>query len=437
MRNWVTAGALSLLANLSLAADLPNAVTPIAFPATDPILVELGRDLFFDPILSGNKNIACATCHHPSLASADGMSLSLGEGAHNLGADRVVDPGNAPQNRIPRNAPALFNIGAYEFRVLFHDGRVQADADQPFGIKMPPHAVLERPVASPLAAQALMPPTSFDEMAGQDEENPISLASRDKKFAGKGGVWDLLCKRIEAIPDYVERFKTVIGDRPLHFTDVARAIAEFETFEFQSVNSPFDRYLWGDKAALTAEQMAGMEIFYGKGQCADCHSGPFLTDHRFHAIGLPQLGPGKEPDSYADKGRIAVTGDPEDRYRFRTPSLRNVAITGPYGHNGAYSDLEAMVRHHLDPVQSLAQYDRTQARLHDVSVELNDWGAMSDFDEVMRIAEAIELAPVDLSDTEVAALIAFLGALTDPNAGRGRLGAPESVPSGLPLDPVR
>jgi cytochrome c peroxidase len=178
-------------------------------------------------------------------------------------------------------------------------------------------------------------------------------------------------------------------------------------------------------------------VFYGEGQCATCHSGPFQTDHSFHAIGLPQLGPGKEAGSYADKGRIAVTGAPEDRYRFRTPSLRNVTLTAPYGHNGAYAELEAMVRHHLRPIRSLAQYDRNQARLHDVALNTDDWGAMSDMDEVMRIAEATEIMPVDLSDQQVRDLLAFLAALTDPAAVTGRLGAPTMVPSGLPLDTLR
>lgn len=436
MRFWVTAGILSLQATLSLADSFPAAVTPSSFPDTDPLLVEIGRDLFFDPILSGNKNIACASCHHPSLASADGMSLGLGEGAVDLGDKRRVDPSNAPHNRIPRNAPALFNLGAFEFRVLFHDGRVQADPHSDFGFKMPPNAVLERPVPNALAAQALMPPTSFDEMAGQDDENPISLAAKEKRFAGAGGVWDLLCKRIEGIPAYTERFKQVIGNRKLHFTDIARAIAEFETFEFQSINSAFDRYLRGEDDALSGPQKAGMDLFYGKANCVSCHSGAFQTDHSFHAIGLPQLGPGKEDGGYADRGRLAVTGDEEDRYRFRTPSLRNVAVTAPYGHNGAYADLEAMVRHHLDPIAALTSYDRTQARLPDAEVEADDWAAMEDMDEVIRIAEATEIMPVDLSDAEIARLMAFLGALTDPQARTGRMGPPDSVPSGLPMDRV-
>lgn len=433
MRLWVTAALTSLSATLSLASDLPTAVTPADFPATDPLLVDIGRDLFFDPILSGNRNIACATCHHPALASADGLSLGLGEGAVDLGARRRVLADAPPPARIPRNAPALFNLGAHEFTVMFHDGRVERDDEAPFGFRMPAGATLERPVPSALAAQALMPPTSADEMAGQDSENAVARAAQAGHFAGADGVWDLLCQRIEALPGYADRFRRVIGDRKLHFTDIARAIAEFETYEFQSINSPFDLYLRGD-GTLTRDQLAGMDLFYGAAGCASCHSGPFQTDHQFHAIGLPQFGPGKET-GYADRGRLAVSGAAEDRYRFRTPSLRNVAVTAPYGHNGAYADLDAMVRHHLAPIAALTSYDRAQARLPQAEVT-DDWIVMDDEAEVMRIAEAVEIIPVTLTDVEIDRILAFLGALTDPQARTGRLGPPDAVPSGLPVDRV-
>ena len=437
MRLWVTATVLSLQASLSQAGDLPSAVTQADFPPTDPLLVEIGRDLFFDPILSGNKNIACATCHHPALASGDNMSLGLGEGAVALGEKRHAEDGTIMHSRIPRNAPPLFNLGAYEFTTMFHDGRVQVDPEADFGIKMPAEAALERPVPSALAAQALMPPTSHDEMAGQGDENEIAVAAAQKKFRGEGGVWDLLCQRIEAIPAYADRFKLVIGsNRDLHITDIARAIAEFETFEFQAINSPFDRYLRGETDALSPDQVAGMELFFGAANCASCHAGKFQTDHSFHAIGLPQLGPGKEEGGYADRGRLAVTGADADRYRFRTPSLRNVAVTAPYGHNGAYASLEMMVRHHLDPIAALTSYDRAQARLPDTGIAANDWAAMDDQDEVLRIAEATEIAPVSLTDREIAQLLAFLDSLTDPQARTGRMGVPDRVPSGLPVDIV-
>jgi cytochrome c peroxidase len=130
-----------------------------------------------------------------------------------------------------------------------------------------------------------------------------------------------------------------------------------------------------------------------------------------------------------------VTGVADDMYRFRTPTLRNVTQSGPYGHNGAYSDLEDIVLHHLDAVKGLASYDRSKALLSK-DLTAMDWEALDDFDEVMRIAEAIEISDVALEQVEIDKIMAFLGALTDEGAGKRGLGVPASVPSGLAMDAV-
>jgi cytochrome c peroxidase len=429
MRVWVTVGGLSLSAAIAQAADLPDAVTHSTFPDTDMSLVLLGRDLFYDPILSGNRNISCATCHHPSLGSADGVSLSIGEGGMGLGPDRTVVAGQEPPARIPRNAPALWNLGAYEYSTMFHDGRVELDDNAPFGLRMPADRPLERGLPSPLAAQAMLPPLSPEEMAGQRGENDVADAvARGDAVAA----WATLAARVDALPGYRDRFTRVIGDAPVHFTDIATALAEFITFEFQSFNAPFDAYLNGDTAALSPSQMRGLQLFYGAAGCAACHAGAFQTDHDFHAIAMPQLGPGKEPGDFADLGRQMVTGAPEDGYRFRTPSLRNVTQTAPYGHAGAFADLRAMVQHHAAPVASLMGYDRGLAILHDYPFD--DWQAMDDQDELIEIAAASELPDTPLTGAEIDDILAFLDTLTDPAALDGRLGIPATVPSGLPID---
>ena len=132
-------------------------------------------------------------------------------------------------------------------------------------------------------------------------------------------------------------------------------------------NSRFDRFLRGDRSALSRLEKRGMRVFYGKrrGNCASCHSGTFQTDHSFRAIAMPQVGPGKGDGTsgHEDFGRERVSGDPADRYRFRVPTLRNIALTAPYGHAGAFGSLEAMVRHHLDTVASLQAYDPAQCAL--------------------------------------------------------------------------
>lgn len=422
----------------TLAPNLPDPVLDTDFPEPEIDLIVLGWDLFFDPILSGNRNIACATCHHPNFGTSDGMSLSIGEGGHGLGPARTVVAGNEPIARIPRNAPALYNLGAAEFTVMFHDGRVEMDATAPFGIKMPDGFALERPLPSVLAAQTILPITSADEMAGHGDENPISVAVTAKNHRGPDGTWQQLADRVWAIPAYQQRFIKVKGDdAPLHITDIGRALGAFIAYEYRATDSAFDRFLNGDKLALNVEQKQGMALFYGKANCASCHAGVFQTDHKFHAIGVPQIGPGKDhsDNPAADLGRGALAGYAADSFRFRTPSLRNIAYTAPYGHDGAFQTLEAILRHHVAPFASLESYDRSQAVLHEFA-GAKDWHILGNADDMIDIAAGIEIDTIILSDNEINALIAFLNALSDVENAKGRLKVPSSVPSNLPLDPL-
>lgn len=429
--------ALLLMTTAGLAADLPEPVTDADYMVTTPEGVALGQLLFYDPILSGSKTVACSTCHHPRFGTSDGLSLGLGDGAAGLGPDRVVSPDNMPEQRIGRNAPALFNLGATQFTHMFHAGRLEADPTKPGGIRTPLGQEMVEGFSGVLSAQAMFPVLSSDEMAGHYSENDVSQAVRLGMLTGEGGAWDLISKRVEAVPAYRERFDEVIGDRPIDFTDISNVIAEFIAFEWRSDNSPFDQHLRGIEP-LSGLALDGMELFYGKAGCASCHSGKFQTDHDFHAIAMPQIGPGKVErfeTNTRDIGRLRVTGNPVDIYRFRTPSLRNVALTGPYGHDGAYATLEAVVRHHLDPVVSLLNYDIGQAVLPRLEVASgSDTAVIADSGEMTAIADANELEPVALSDTEVNAILAFLHSLTDPVARAGRLGIPDSVPSGLPVE---
>ncbi|MFK7792967.1 MAG: cytochrome-c peroxidase [Devosiaceae bacterium] len=398
--------------------------------------VELGQLLFYDPILSGNQEVSCATCHHPRFNTADGVSLSLGDGATGLGPDRMVDPDNVPEQRIPRNAPALFNLGEPEFTVMFHDGRLEADSTLPNGIRTPLGEAMAQGFDSVLAAQAMFPVLSADEMAGHYSENAISQAVRLGHLSLEGGAWDQIAARVAALPQYQARFEAVYGEgNQVTFAQIGNVIADFIAFEWQADNSPYDQHLAG-RDALNDAQQRGMDMFYGQAGCSTCHAGTFQTDHDFHAIAMPQLGPGKAArfESHArDEGRMRVTGGLEDAYAFRTPSLRNVVHTAPYGHAGAYATLEAVVRHHLDPVASLYAYDRGQVILPPLE-GAQDWRVMDDRQELDAIARANELAPVGLTDDEVADILAFLDALTDPASLSGRLGIPDRVPSGLPLD---
>jgi cytochrome c peroxidase len=419
---------------------LPAPVADDAFPPVSMDRVRLGRDLFYDPILSGNRTIACATCHHPRFGTSDGVALGLGEGGIGLGPERVSDPDNPPERRIARNAPGLWNLGAAEFTRLFHDGRLEADPARPSGLRTPLEDEMVMGFTGPLAAQTMFPVLSGDEMAGHYSENEVARAVRQGLITGEGGAWDLIAARVAAIPAYAAAFAAaepeIASGRAIAFTDIANVLADFIAFEFRADDSPFDRHLRGE-APLAGEAAAGMALFYGRARCATCHAGPFQTDHAFHAVAMPQLGPGKAARferHQRDTGRMRVTGDPADAYRFRTPSLRMVTETAPYGHAGAYADLRAAVRHMADPASGFAGYDRAQAVLPAFRPEQPDWAVLEDQGETSAIAGALELEPVTLSEAEVDALLAFLAALTDPSARAGRLGVPERVPSGLPID---
>lgn len=432
----IVLGMIAVMCAGSVSAEgLPAPLTDADFAPVDETEARLGQLLFYDPILSGNRNVSCATCHHPAFGTGDGLSLGIGDGGIGLGPKRVTDPDNMPEQRIPRNAPALFNLGAHEFTVLFHDGRIEVDPDRPGGLRTPLDADMVTGFASLLSAQTMFPVLSPDEMAGHYSENDVSQAVRRGVITGEGGAWDLIARRVGDNPEYASQFLAVYdhidGPGQITFADISNAVAAFMAFEWRSDNAPFDAVLRGE-LSLPEPAASGMALFYGEAGCASCHSGPFLTDHSFHAMGAPQIGPGKAArfESHArDEGRFRVTGDPADLYAFRTPSLRNVALTGPYGHAGAHEDLRSFVAAHLDPVNGLQTYDLNDAVLPELAVD--DARGLSD---TAAIAQAVTFEPRTISDADVTALMAFLDALTDPAAIEGRLGSPATVPSGLPVD---
>ncbi|HIP80723.1 MAG TPA: cytochrome-c peroxidase, partial [Kiloniellaceae bacterium] len=303
--------AAALLA-AALPTALPTAVSADPLAGLEPVAdsdfhddgrpdqakVRLGRFLFFDKVLSGNRNIACATCHHPTLASADGVSLSFGEGAQGLGAERRNDPDAPLLGRVPRNSPALSFLGAREFTTLFHDGRVEVDPARtwPGGFWTPAREQLPEGLDNVLAAQALFPVLSDIEMAGHKGENPVADAVALNRLGGADGAWAILARRLQKIPEYaalfVEAFPEVDHADDITMVQAANAIAAFQAVAFRPDDSPFDRYLRSrDPTVLSPAARRGMALFYGAAGCAACHSGKFQTDHRFHAIAMPQIGP--------------------------------------------------------------------------------------------------------------------------------------------------
>ena len=402
-------------------------------------MVALGEALFFDKILSGNQNISCATCHHPTTGTSDFLPVPIGEGGSGLGANRSVGAGNL----IPRNAPHVFNAGVSGVDTMFWDSRLRRDPVT--GILETPEADLNgaspilaahaAQLTSALAAQAMFPVTSHDEMRGQPGTNPIANATSNAE------VWSLLMARlvgtsngtVGGIQGYRDLFDaaypSVTNYDDFNFGHAARAIAAFERTRWTALDSPFDRYVGGDMGAMSDAAKRGAIIFCDKGRCAECHNGPLLSDFQHHVLATPQVGPGKNAP-FEDLGRALETGNPADEYAFRTPQLRNIALTAPYMHSGAFLTLEAAVRHHLDPRTSLANYDPTQLPEPFESTFDTDPGRNAARSAAVSPTLAL---PIGLTDAEFSDLMAFLHALTDPSSLNQLDQIPDSVPSGLPV----
>lgn len=432
--------ASSLVAGLSLTTSPASSATELnqlmesagvrklTNPTFSPALVRLGEALFWDPELSGNRDISCATCHHSLFATGDGLSVSVGTSGRGLGDERVL---GGRLKFIPRNAPPVFNLGYTEWNVLFWDGRVSGDVAA--GFNTPASDRLPDGLNSLLAAQAMFPVTSREEMRGEIGDKDIF--GNHNELAGikdwnVPAIWQAIMKRLLVIPAYQELFLTAYPDMPqenLGFEHAANALAAYQAVVFTFEDSPFDRYLAGDVTAFSEEQRRGAVLFYGKAGCADCHSGGLLTDQRFHNIGVPLVGHGKGRERPLDLGRARETGSDCDRYAFRTPPLRNVALTGPWMHNGAFATLEGAVRHHFERANGLLHYDPSQ-----LAPEM-ETTCIEEPDIINAVLATLEdnSSQDALTDAEFQDVIAFLNALTSPTAQDLHHTIPTSVPSGL------
>lgn len=402
--------------------------------ALDSAKVELGRMLFYDKILSGNKDISCASCHHPKLHSGDALALPIGVGGKGLGIERIMGEG---REHIPRNSPEIFNRGSSEWHTMFWDSRVQDRGEKgwytPADAKFP-----QEGFDNILAVQAMFPVTSRDEMRGEigdldvnGEMNELALISP----AMPQSIWFALMQRLTAIPEYVELFAAAYPEIPteeLSFVQAANALAAYEISAFTFMDSPWDEYLAGEERALTEAQKRGAMFFYREGSCVSCHSGNLMTDQQPHNLGIPQFGPGKDIDVPLDYGQIVESGKAEDLFAFRTPPLRNVALTGPWMHNGAYNDLEAAIRHHLNPAEALENYS-AQKLPEELQISFqDDAGVLKRIKE--RIDPLLKNSALQASEQDIQDLLAFMHALTEESAKKQITEAPQHVPSGLAVD---
>ncbi len=425
--------------------------------------LELGQALFFDPVIGGNRDVSCATCHHPLTATADGRSRSVGTRAYvNLGKRmpeglRLVevegrDPvlmgfnmNSAAHPFTPRNAPEIFNRGDSAWNTMFWDNRVYEREDGKFVVnqmrltKSPNYfqVIMPDTIENVLAAQAMMPVLSDAEMRGTKGQTDIAGGHNEVgEVLGQNEeeIWAALLKRVLSFEKYRELFSAAypeISEKDLHFAHAANAIAAFEIDAFTFHDSPFDRFIGGDDKALDESEMRGAHLFYGKANCVKCHTGPLLTDQKAHNIGVIPIGPGPQASEDFDLG-VAHRSDfgLDDSFSFRTPPLRNVELTGPYMHNGAYTSLEAAVRHQLNPGYELDNYDPSQ-------LEPEFRGAVHQEKHVIRevkktMAPEYKL-PSHFTEEEVGDLVAFLRSMTSPSARDLAHTVPDSVPSRLEM----
>jgi cytochrome c peroxidase len=407
-------------------------IVPIgSVPTANAALFDLGRNLFFDKVLSGNRDVSCATCHSPLSHGADPLSLSIGTGGVGDGLTRTLGSG---RQFTPRNAPSLINTGLGAFFV-FWDGRVSELGGQ-LNFKTPAGTALPSGLTSVLAAQAMFPVTSRNEMRGEVSDHDVfgnanELATFDSTQFG--AIWGGAMQRLLAINAYVAKVNAAFPGIPassLGFQHAANAIAEFERTAFTFTSSPFDRYVAHDDQAMTTEAKEGALLFFTKARCSNCHFGALLGGQSFASAGVPQLGPGMGKDAPLDLGQDLQFPGQAQRFQFRVPSLRNVELTAPYMHDGAFPTLEAVVRHYNEIEKTLRNYDVSQL---DPRLRAQYRGDPATINAILAATSPIIRQPLGLTDAEIHQLVAFLQSLTDPAARDMSALVPASVPSGLPL----
>lgn len=392
-------------------------------PYVRPALVELGRALAFDKILSGNRDISCMTCHLPQFATGDDRRLSIGQGAQGLGPARVHPQGIL----IPRNAPPAFNLAAMKH--LFWDGRVEVG----------PHGRINTPAGDqvgrrmqrvfefgPVSAIGMFPVGNRDEMRAYKGNE---LAAIDD--ANNPAIWDGLMHRLGQIPEYRRMFERAYpGQRfkDMTFAHASNAIGGFLVDQFTFDDTPWDKFLAGKDNALTPKQLAGAQTFMSI-KCSLCHNGSTFSDDKFHNVAVAQFGPGKGngPSLRDDFGRMNITGDETEKYRFRTSPLRNVELTAPYGHDGAITNLREFIAHYSESDKKLLAYDPLQL---DPSLRGT---LLPNAADIIAQRDTIIIGVV-LTDSIINSLTDYMSALTDDRAQNLSFVTPRRVPSGLRVD---
>jgi cytochrome c peroxidase len=456
-------------------------------PFVSDEMYKLGQSLAFDKILSGNKDTSCLSCHHPLLGTGDNRSLPLGTGGKNLGQDRVGG------SIVPRHAPTLFNLDL--FKNMFWDGRVQFNEEQKLSTPADSSGDLTDEMEKVffakmevegfqgyglVSAQAMFPVTSTEEMRGEHLEGNELAQYSGEDFKE---IWEALMVRLGDIPEYITLFESAYPNvkfETMTFAHAANAIAAFEIKAFDFRETPWQAVIndvesdgiWDNQNQLNEETTRGAHFFFETG-CSNCHSGAVMSDFDFHNITTAQFGTGKGDGNsgFEDFGRERVTGNIEDRTKFRTAPLFNVSLTAPYSHLGQFNNLWSHIQTYAVPerfwLNIYTGYDRVrEGFVHKPTFEeeisesekiLLKEIPLPSFDnekhgfiktieyienKLLRVEndkgrltldEGKKLGAGELN-AQRQVLVPFMNAQTDPRARRLEGVIPDSVPSGLSVE---
>ena len=415
------------LANLGFTGRVAQTLETRLGRKIDNQLADVGRQLWFDPIHGLNNDNTCAGCHSPTNGFGDTQSIAIGIDNNGIVGPRRTGPRNQ------RRTPMMINTAFYP--TLMWNSRFNAPSGSPFdnskGFVFPaPEGRSLSYLPHLLTAQAFIPPTERTEAAG---------------FHFPGGNDDIrgeVLRRVNASNNYRQLFARVFphvkSGAPITFDDFGRAISEFE-FTQVYADAPIDRYARGEGNALTTSQKRGAVLFFGRAGCASCHavsgtSNEMFSDFQQHVAGIPQVAPSfgnvtfDGPGANEDFGLEQVTGNPADRYAFRTSPLRNVALQPAFMHNGAFVRLEDAIRYHLNAADGAATFNTSQ-----LAPDLR--GPTGPVQPVLDRLDPRLRTPVNLSGDEFGWLVDFVrNGLLDPSATSQHLRRliPEKLPSGRP-----
>ena len=486
-RTWASVAALALIVwivELGAVSDIDSQLAAVlrreGFTGTvestltsrlgrpvDARLANLGRLLFFDKIAALRGDNACAGCHSPTHGFGDTQSIAIGIQNNNVVGRNRLGPRN--QRRTPTVVNAAF------FPSLMWNGRFFAPSNDPFDnsqgfVFPPPEGETAFPPYDPivktlLAAQGHLPPTELVEVAGFtgtagtigpdfdqfDDGVGETVPAPDASGFRNEPIRQVLLTRLNASPAYralfADVFPEVRAGHPIDFSMFGRAIAEFE-FTLVFADAPIDRFARGDLTAMTLPEKKGALLFFGSAGCVQCHAvagraNEMFSDFEMHVIGVPQVAPRfgvgtgnvifDGPGEDEDFGLEQITGNPADRYQFRTSPLRNAGVQPAFFHNGAFTRLEDAIRHHLNVTASALDYHPAAA-----AVDKDLRQRLGPIEPVLARVDPRLASPRYLPAVDFEHLVAFVRTgLLDPRALRQNLCSlvPSTLPSGMtPLE---